>query len=283
MRRYGEAKARLFAWESLGQAVVNLDDAFGAELARRCRRPGLEVIGYGFAAARRARVAGSDLVTGPRGVQFKVTTPWGNARVASAALGRHNASNLLGTLAVLLASGVPLRRAVAALSALKPVPGRLERFGGGRKPLVVVDYAHTPDALEHALLTLREVLDSRPATPDPRLICIFGCGGDRDRGKRPLMGSLAARLADRAVVTSDNPRGEDPRAIIEEVVAGVRNRARVTIDADRRRAIRRAVAEARGGDIVLVAGKGHEAYQEIRGVRHPFSDTRIAKEALARR
>ncbi|HUF79987.1 MAG TPA: UDP-N-acetylmuramoyl-L-alanyl-D-glutamate--2,6-diaminopimelate ligase [Burkholderiales bacterium] len=305
MRAYREAKAALFAWDTLEHAVVNLDDDFGAELARRIRRPGLNVIGYGFeaATARGARrVAGANLVTGAHGVAFDAKTPWGAARVESAALGRHNAYNLLGTLTVLLASGVALRKAVAALAALKPVAGRLERLGGGPKPLVVVDYAHTPDALEQVLLTLRDLLSGpefrvssselkakgqgsqspKPDTRNPKLICVFGCGGDRDRGKRPLMGEVAAKLADRVVVTSDNPRGEDPHGIIREIMAGARRRANeVLIDADRRRAIVRAVSEARRGDVVLVAGKGHEEYQEIRGIRHRFSDAAVAKEALA--
>jgi UDP-N-acetylmuramoyl-L-alanyl-D-glutamate--2,6-diaminopimelate ligase len=289
LRRYGEAKARLFAWETLRHAVVNLDDDFGAALARRIRRPGLKVIGYGFGAPRGApvaRVTGSNLVTSARGVSFDTKTPWGTARVTSPVLGRHNAYNLLGTLAVLLASGVTLRRAVAALSALKPVPGRLQRLGGGPRPLVVVDYAHTPDALKQTLTTLRELLTHQsPVTShQSRLICVFGCGGDRDRGKRPQMGRLAAALADRVVVTSDNPRGEDPRRIIDDIVSGVRGAGGgMVIEPDRRAAILRAVHEARRGDIVLLAGKGHEAYQEIRGARRPFSDAAVAKEAVARR
>jgi len=288
MRRYREAKARLFAWQTLKHAVVNLDDDFGAELARRIRRPGLEVIGYGFGAARgmRAeRVAGANLVTGAQGVSFDVRTPWGAARVSSPMLGRHNASNLLAILAVLLTGGIPLRRAVAALAALKPLPGRLQRLGGGLRPLVVVDYAHTPDALEHALTTLREFLtdESRISNRTSRLICVLGCGGDRDRGKRPQMGRVAAQLADRVVVTSDNPRSEEPGHIIGDIVAGVRAGAGgVEIEPDRRAAILRAVAGARRGDIVLVAGKGHEAYQEVRGARHPFSDAAVAREALSR-
>jgi UDP-N-acetylmuramoyl-L-alanyl-D-glutamate--2,6-diaminopimelate ligase len=289
MRRYGEAKARLFAWESLRRAVVNLDDSFGAELARRIQRPGLSVIGYGFGAVggtQRARVAGFNLVTSARGVSFDVRTPWGAAHVTSPALGRHNAYNLLGTLAVLVATGIPLRRAAAALAALKPVPGRLQRLGGGAKPVVVVDYAHTPDALKQALTTLRQLLAGRQpsaASRQPsRLICVFGCGGDRDRGKRPLMGNVAARLADQLVVTSDNPRSEEPRGIIDEIMAGVGGAPGATvIEPDRRAAIQRAVAEARRGDVVLIAGKGHEAYQEIAGVRQPFSDTAVAREALA--
>lgn len=287
MRRYGAAKAALFAWESLEHAVVNLDDAYGAALARRIRRPGLHVLGYGFGAVKRAggdRVTGTNLVTGPAGVRFDVTTSWGNARVHSPALGRHNAYNLLGTLAVLLASGVTLRRAVSALAELKPVAGRLQRLGGGAKPLVVVDYAHTPDALGQVLTALREILDSRPPNPDSRLICVFGCGGDRDRGKRPQMGRVAVRLADRVIVTSDNPRGEDPRRIIGEIVAGARSGGNsLVVDANRRSAIQRAVKEARRGDVVLIAGKGHEDYQEIRGIRHRFSDAAVARTALAQR
>ena len=286
MRRYQDAKARLFAWDTLKHAVVNLDDDFGAWLARRIRRPGLGVVGYGFGAARGAHVTGSNLVTGAHGVAFDVRSPWGPAHVASPVLGRHNAYNLLGTLAVLLASGVPLPKAIAALAAVRPVPGRLQRLGGGAKPLVVVDYAHTPDALKHALVTLRELLgDSSPVTRhSSRLICVFGCGGERDRGKRPLMGRVAERLADRVVVTSDNPRSEDPREIIEDIVAGTRGAAEeIVIEPNRLSAIRRAVASARRGDIVLVAGKGHENYQEIRGVRRLFSDVAVAKEALSER
>lgn len=289
MRRYREAKARLFAWKTLKHAVVNLDDDFGVELARRIRRPGLNVIGYGFGAARGTRaerVAGANLVTGAHGVAFDVRTPWGNGRVTSPVLGRYNACNLLGTLSVLLASGVALRKAIAVLGALKPAPGRMQRLGGGSKPLVVVDYAHTPDALKQVLTTLRELLGdpSRVTSHESRLICVFGCGGDRDRGKRPLMGGVAAKLAERVIVTSDNPRGEDPRGIIEDIVAGVHGAANeIVIEADRRAAIRRALAEARRGDIVLVAGKGHEEYQEIRGTRHPFSDAAVAREALENR
>ena len=289
MRKYREAKARLFAWETLRHAVVNLDDAFGAELARRMRRPGLKIIGYGFGAggeARAARIAGSHLVTSGRGVSFAVRTPWGAARVHSPVLGRYNASNLLGTLAVLLANGVALRRAIAALSGLRPAAGRLQRMGGGARPLVLVDYAHTPDALQQVLTTLRELLASEPRGTghEPRLICVFGCGGDRDPGKRPLMGRIAAGLADRVVVTSDNPRGENPRAIIDDIVKGLDARTqRIAVEADRRLAIRRAVTEARRGDIVLVAGKGHEDYQEIHGRRRPFSDAAVARAALAGR
>ncbi|MDH3288557.1 MAG: UDP-N-acetylmuramoyl-L-alanyl-D-glutamate--2,6-diaminopimelate ligase [Betaproteobacteria bacterium] len=286
MRRYGEAKAKLFAWDSLQHAVVNLDDDFGVNLAGRIRRPGLKVIGYGFGGARATRairVAGGDVRTDTSGLSFSVNTPWGSAQVVSPVLGRFNASNLLGTLAVLLASGVTLRRAVAALARLKPLPGRMQRVGGGVKPLVVVDYAHTPDALEKVLLALRELQhQSRVTRNESRLICVFGCGGDRDRGKRPQMGRIAVRLADSVVVTSDNPRSEDPHAIIVDILEGARRGNReFRVNVDRRDAIWAAIASAQRGDIVLVAGKGHENFQEFRGVKHPFSDVAVAREALA--
>ena len=287
MRRYGAAKERLFAWDTLRSAVVNLDDAFGRELTHRIRHRGMKVIGYGFGGAggtRTQRVAGSDLVTGAQGVTFTVNTPWGAARVESPMLGRHNASNLLATLAVQLASGVPLRRAVRALAYLQPVPGRMQRLGGGAQPLIVVDYAHTPDALKQVLCTLREVTEhSSLVTRHPsRLTCVFGCGGERDRGKRPQMGHIAARLADRVVVTSDNPRGENPQRIIDDILEGVYDvEEEVAIIPDRDSAVRYAVASAGRGDVVLLAGKGHEAYQLIRGVKHPYSDAVEARRALA--
>ena len=186
-------------------------------------------------------------------------------------LGQHNASNLLATLAVLLACDVKLKDAVATLKRLDAVPGRMQRIGGGRRPLAVIDYAHSPDALENVLRALRELTAGE-------LWCVFGCGGERDRGKRPLMGAAASRLADRVIVTNDNPRFENPRAIINEIRRGVRGSC--TIEPDRRRAIATALRSARRGDVVLIAGKGHEPYQEIRGVRHPFSDAQAARAAL---
>ncbi len=286
MRRYREAKAKLLAWDSLQHAVVNLDDEFGSALAGRIRRPGLKVIGYGFGGGRATgaiRITGSEVRSDVSGISFRVKTPWGSTRVVSPALGRFNASNLLGTLAVLLASGVGLRRAVAALARLKPLPGRMQRVGGGAKPLVVVDYAHTPDALEKVLQALRELQGgSRRGHHESQLICVFGCGGDRDRGKRPQMGRIAARLADSVVVTSDNPRTEDPQAIIVDILAGApRRKGGFVVNADRRDAIRAAIGGARRGDIVLIAGKGHEDYQEIEGVKLPFSDVAVAREVLA--
>jgi UDP-N-acetylmuramoyl-L-alanyl-D-glutamate--2,6-diaminopimelate ligase len=279
MRRYQSAKARLFECRSLKYAIVNLDDAFGAQLVRRIKRRGLEVIGYGFGGAGsncRVRVAGSGLSADGDGVRFDVASPWGRAHVQSRQLGRFNAYNLLATLAALMASGIGVRRAVASLAQLAPIPGRMQTVGGGRRPLVVVDYAHTPDALEKVLLALRDLL-----APGARLICVFGCGGERDRGKRPLMGAVAARLADWTVLTSDNPRGEDPLAIIDDIVGGMECDGEVELD--RARAIGSAIRRARAGDIVLIAGKGHETYQEMNGVRTPFNDMKAARASLGGR
>jgi UDP-N-acetylmuramoyl-L-alanyl-D-glutamate--2,6-diaminopimelate ligase len=202
--------------------------------------------------------------------------------VEAGVLGAFNVSNLLAVAAALVAAGVAFDDVLGALHRLEPVPGRLERLGGAGAPLVVIDYAHTPDALDKALQALRAVLRSKAGAGDGRLLCVFGCGGDRDAGKRPLMGEVAARLADHVIVTSDNPRNEDPRAIMAQVLAGIGKREAEAIE-DRQVAIFTALHQARPGDVVLLAGKGHETYQEIAGVRHPFSDREVAAAALAQR
>jgi UDP-N-acetylmuramyl-tripeptide synthetase len=275
MAAYAAAKARLFAWPGLRTAVVNADDAFGQRLIDDARARGQHVLTYGLGAADVA--AGSIRMQGD-GMELDVVTPWGKALLAAPVVGAFNAQNLLGVLGVLLASDVPLATAVASLARISPPAGRMQRFGGGGKPVVVVDYAHTPDALEQVLHALR------PAVAVQReLVCVFGCGGDRDPGKRPAMGAIAARLADRIVVTTDNPRGEDPAAIASAVVKGIRevgNRC-WSIEHDRRAAIHRAIAAAGPGDLVLLAGKGHETYQERDGVRSAFSDASEAASALA--
>jgi UDP-N-acetylmuramoyl-L-alanyl-D-glutamate--2,6-diaminopimelate ligase len=197
-------------------------------------------------------------------------------------------------------SGGGLEAAAAALAKVRPVAGRTERYGGGRRPLVVVDYAHTPDALENVLRAMRELMDagsaaavdhgprrirSRSSRASPRmvsrLVCVFGCGGDRDRGKRPIMGRIAIALADHVIVTSDNPRTEDPGAIIAEIVQGAGSRCETI--SDRTAAIRAAIAAAQAGDIVVVAGKGHEQYQEIGRIKHPYSDAVVVRAALGER
>ena len=285
MRSYRSAKARLFRFPTLKSAVLNLDDRFGSELAHTTQKRGVEVLGYGFSRAlppalrgrRVPRLIGRNLRMSPQGIAFEVATPWGRGAIESRLIGRFNAANLLGTLAVLLASDSRLEDSITALQKVAPVPGRTERYGGGRRPLVVVDYAHTPDALENVLRTLRELMSSAGSKPGS-LICVFGCGGDRDQGKRPLMGRIAAALADSVVVTSDNPRSEDPHAIIADILEGVT--ARPIVMPDRAKAVQAAIARARAGDVVLVAGKGHEQYQEVGGIRHPYSDAAIVRAAL---
>ena len=286
MDAYAEAKYRLFSARGLKSAVINADDEWGVRFAARLAGSGCDVVTFG--AARGARLAMSNLRLSEAGVRFDLASEWGAAEVAAPVLGAFNASNLLAVVGALVAGGFPFADAVRAVGKLEPVPGRLERLGGGSQPLVVVDYAHTPDALEKALEALRMILNSSTALRDrairrgQRLICVFGCGGERDAGKRPIMGAIAARLADHVIVTSDNPRGEDPRAIIAQVLEGIPG-GKAEMFEDRQVAIFSAVHQAEPGDVVLLAGKGHEAYQEIAGTRVPFSDREVARAALAER
>ena len=275
MAAYGQAKAKLFSWPGLRTVVINADDPFGQSLIDAARTRGTRLLTYGLASAD---IAATEIQMTGNGIALSVNTPWGKADFASMMIGTFNAQNLLGVLGVLLASDIPLDAATAAITRLQPPPGRMQRLGGTDRPLVVVDYAHTPDALEKVLAALR------PAVTAPgELICVFGCGGDRDAGKRPEMGHIAARFADRVVVTSDNPRSEDPSAIANAIARGVRDEGnrRWTIEIDRATAIRNAIDTARMGDVVLVAGKGHETYQERDGVRTPFSDAALAAAALS--
>jgi len=275
MAAYGTAKARLFAWPGLEARVVNVDDPFGQSLAEAARGRRQSVLTYGLLDAD---IVATTIDNTQAGIRIAVATPWGSGEVAARVAGTFNASNMLGVLGVLLASGIALDDALAALGRITAPPGRMQRFGGGFAPLVVVDYAHSPDALEKVLTALR------PAVADGgELVCVFGAGGDRDAGKRPEMGRIAAKLADRVVVTSDNPRGEDPAAIADAIVRGIREsgHSRWTLELDRGAAIRAAIASADGGDVVLVAGKGHEDYQEAKGVRMHFSDAEVAVAELA--
>ncbi len=275
MAAYGAAKARLFAWPGLELAVINGDDAFGQSLIDSARARGLRVLSYG---ASGADIVASEITMTPAGIALTVATPWGRGEAETRIVGAFNAYNLLGTLGVLLGSEMPLADALSALGRLEPPPGRMQRQGGDGKPLVVVDYAHSADALEKVLQALRPTLGG-----SGQLVCVFGCGGDRDKGKRPEMGRIAATLADRVVVTSDNPRSEDPAAIAAAIVQGVRatGNRRWRIELDRARAIRDAIAAASAQDVVVLAGKGHETYQEANGVMVPFADADEAAAALA--
>jgi UDP-N-acetylmuramoyl-L-alanyl-D-glutamate--2,6-diaminopimelate ligase len=271
MESYAEAKYRLFSAHGLKQAVINVDDEWGVKFAKRLRGSGLDVITFGTG----GRLEAKDVRMSEAGVRFFVDGEFGRGEVRAAVLGAFNVSNLLAVLGALIAQGIAFDDAVRAVGGLQPVTGRLERVGGGGMPLVVIDYAHTPDALEKALAALRPTVAA-----GHKLVCVFGCGGDRDPGKRPIMGSVAARLADHVVVTSDNPRSEDPHAIIEQILEGVPSGRAEAIE-DRQVAIFSAVHHARAGDVVLLAGKGHETYQEIAGTRHPFNDREVAGAALA--
>jgi UDP-N-acetylmuramoyl-L-alanyl-D-glutamate--2,6-diaminopimelate ligase len=272
MEAYAAEKAKLFDWPGLGHAVINLDDPFGRELVARLRGR-VPTIGFtleGHAGADRVLHA-IDLAESGHGIAFTLD----GQRFEAPLVGRFNASNLLAVIGALLAGGEPLADIAAALRQITPPAGRMQPVGGRNEPLVVVDYAHSPDALEKVLTTLRGTAAARGG----QLVCVFGCGGDRDAGKRPQMGALAERLADAVVVTSDNPRSEDPRAIIEQILAGMQKTP--AVEPDRAAAIDAAVAAADARDVVLLAGKGHEPYQEIAGVRLPFSDLDAAKSALA--
>ncbi len=275
MAEYGAAKARLFAWPGLRVGVINADDAFGQSLLDSAKSHGRKVLSYGFGAAD---IVGAGLTSLPAGgLAFTVETPWGRGRVTTPLVGEFNAANLLGVLGALLVSGVAFEPALSILAGLEAPPGRMQRLGGGDKPLAVIDYAHTPDALDKVLTALRPAVGK-----GGELICLFGCGGERDRGKRPEMGRLAGSLADRVLVTSDNSRSEDPEAIASEIVHGIRDTGnrRYSVELDRAIAIASAIGEARRGDVVLLAGKGHETYQECGAVRQPFSDVEHAARAL---
>ena len=283
MRSYAAAKRRLFDWPNLKYAVLNFDDAFGIELAELLQGREVEVVGYGLSdnaqvLAERFKcrmVAGSELRLNAQGFSVQVHSGWGSGELHGSLLGRFNAANLLGVLTVLLLSGVPLNEALRELAQAKAVAGRMQSLGGGKQPTVVVDYAHTPDALEKVLQSLQELV----AAGKGKLICVFGCGGDRDSGKRPMMGAVASTLADMCIVTSDNPRGENPHNIIAAITSGM-VRHNYQIMEDRGAAITQAISNAHVADMVLVAGKGHEDYQEVQGVKSPFSDIAVAQHAL---
>ena len=279
MAAYWQAKAQLFAWPGLKAAVVNLDDAQGAELAASLAAGSVDA--WTTSASGEARLRAVAVRITSEGLAFDVHEGSASAHVSTPLIGDYNIANLLGVVGVLRALGVPLADAATACSALLPVPGRMQRVvvDAASMPEVVVDYAHTPDALEKALTALRPLAKQRGGA----LWCVFGCGGDRDAGKRPLMGAIAMRLADRVVVTSDNPRFESPDFIISQILAGTLGHDEIDVMESRAAAIRHAVTSAAFADVVLIAGKGHEDYQDVAGVRHLFSDAAHAAGALAAR
>jgi UDP-N-acetylmuramoyl-L-alanyl-D-glutamate--2,6-diaminopimelate ligase len=280
LEAYAAAKARLFDWPGLRHAVINVDDEFGRTLAFERHHDALVT-----AVSSRARPD----VSGPRmqalfaeritassnGLQIRVNGSWGAGALSTQFIGAFNVDNLLGVLGVLLGYEIPFARAIDALSQCSPPPGRMETFRAHGMPLAIVDYAHTPDALEKALATVRQHCQGK-------VTCVFGCGGDRDPTKRPLMGAIAERLADRVIVTDDNPRTEDGDAIVADILNGMRSAERVLIERDRAVAIERAIREAGPNDAVLIAGKGHEDYQIVGLVSRYFSDRDVVAAIMRR-
>jgi UDP-N-acetylmuramyl-tripeptide synthetase len=279
MEAYWLAKRALFDMPGLQTAVINLDDPKGDELAAYCKARGLNVISTSQIRTN-ATLCGRAPEHQIAGITFDVTNVGHKQSVSCPVVGDFNAANMLGVIGALLALGVDLKAACQAVSRCTAVPGRMELIAEAEQPLMVVDYAHTPDALAKALAALRGVAQARGG----KLLCVFGCGGNRDPIKRPLMAQAVQAGADQIVVTSDNPRNESAQSIIDQIMHGFAGSAsKIHQELDRKQAIRWAVQHAASEDVVLIAGKGHEDYQEIAGIKHPFSDTQEARSALALR
>ncbi|MCU6432307.1 UDP-N-acetylmuramoyl-L-alanyl-D-glutamate--2,6-diaminopimelate ligase [Undibacterium sp. Jales W-56] len=283
MATYAAAKTQLFDWPDLGVAVLNLDDAYGVELvqhlnaSRSKKQVETRVLGYSLEQKEHDAVEviyASNIRTHHAGTSFHVDSPFGSGQVKTQMIGRFNVSNVLGVLSVLLATGVAWSKAVGVIEKLTSVPGRMQQLGTAGHVMVVIDYAHTPDALEKTVQTLQQVAQERHG----ELWCVFGCGGDRDPGKRPQMGRIAEQ-AQHVVVTSDNPRTENPADIIAQILKGMSGTPQAI--EDRASAILYAIKHAGNNDVVLLAGKGHENYQDIHGKKWPFSDEEHAALALA--
>ena len=290
MNAYWQAKAALFDWQDLAVAVINVDDSRGGDLAQRLSKRGAGALDVWTCSAQGpARLQARDIQAfGPSsqddgvmapGLSFDVVEGEQTMRLHTALVGLYNVNNLLGVIATLRALGYSLPQAVGVCADLWPVPGRLQVVSSAQEPLVVVDYAHTPDALTQVLQALRPLAANRQGT----LVCVIGCGGDRDKSKRAAMAMAAEQHADHLVFTSDNPRSESAQTIVDAMLVGVSRPASVVIELDRARAIARAVTQAQARDVIVIAGKGHESYQEIAGVRLPFSDEGQAREALRQR
>lgn len=271
MASYAAAKRLLFTEYAPAFAIINHDDSYGSKWFGELNG-GMQMLSFGLqeGAELRAEISAIDI----NGMNLRISGPWGSEEIHTSLLGKFNASNLLAAAGTLALLGMPWNHVLHQIELMHPVPGRMMRLGGQTgQPVVVVDYAHTPDALESALSAVRAHLDGR-------LVCVFGCGGNRDKGKRPQMGRAAEELADDVFVTTDNPRFESANAIIDDVVAGLHQPGRATIEPDREAAIQRAIANCNPGDVVLVAGKGHETWQEVSGQRIPFSDVSVIRHAL---
>lgn len=275
MAAYWQAKQSLFEWPGLQSAVVNVDDAKGPDLVSHLQQLGHCKV-WTLSMHGDAHLVARHIQTHPQGMLFDVVEGSDVQPVQIDAIGEFNVMNMLGVIATLRDLGYSLAQAAQACQGLQAVPGRMQRLGGHHQPAVVVDYAHTPDAVQHALQALRPWVSTRAG----RLVCVLGCGGNRDSTKRAPMARMAEQYADQVCLTSDNPRAEDPADILAQMCAGLQQPHQVVQEPDRAKAIARMVSQARAQDVVLIAGKGHETYQEIQGVKHGFSDVDHAALAL---
>jgi MurE/MurF fusion protein len=278
MEAYWQAKSALFDWPHLKAAVINIDDAQGLtlvdQLQERVTHQLIDIWTFGI--ERAARIQAQNITMTAQGLAFDVIEGNEIAHLKTNLVGRYNISNLLGVIASMRSLGVPLIACIQACSSVTPVPGRLEIVSQVTEPLTLIDYAHTPDALEKVLLALREISDARSGV----LWCLFGCGGNRDATKRPMMGATAKRFADKVVITSDNPRDEQPSAIVSQILLGTGEDSNIQVQVDRALAISETIAQAKASDVIVIAGKGHENYQEITGIKTRFSDQAHARAAL---
>lgn len=279
MEAYGNAKAKLFAFQTMDTAVINADDVFGLHLLQSLQSVRKSLKMYAYTVQPSTIEVGVPCVSTTHvrrdaaGISANIVTPWGEGELRAKLMGDFNLSNLLAALTALCSQGIPLAQVLQAIASLTPVPGRMQSFGGDKKPVVVVDYSHTPDALEKALSALRKHCQGK-------LYCVFGCGGDRDKGKRPIMASIAERLADVVYVTDDNPRTEDSASIVSNIMQGFSRPDQVIVQHDRSKAIRDVIQYAKMGDCILIAGKGAETYQQIGESKIPFSDIDQVKANL---
>lgn len=270
MESYLASKLKLFTIPSVMYAVINLDDEAASEILSVLPK-GVRPVSYGL--NEQADIYAHDIRLTHDGMLMNIETPWGAGELKTSLLGRFNISNLLAVLSVLLVKGIEIKDALNRLGKVQGVAGRMQCVQVNDKPLVVIDYAHTPDALEHVLTALKE-------HQHDRIWCVFGCGGDRDQGKRPMMGTIVESMADKLVITTDNPRSEDPEAIVADICDGIANLSQVDVLLDRAEAIEYVINNATKNDIVLIAGKGHETYQEVNGKHYPFSDLDIVKQYM---
>jgi UDP-N-acetylmuramoyl-L-alanyl-D-glutamate--2,6-diaminopimelate ligase len=279
MQAYWDAKLKLFQWPTLKAAIVNIDDAKGQELVvllkdKNFNNKNIDI--WTIAIGKPARIKASNIQYSKNGLQFNIRENDESYLIETQFFGEYNVSNLLGVIATMRASGIDLQTCVEACKALTAVPGRMDVVANAGQPLVIVDYAHTPDALKQALLALRPVADTRGG----KLICVFGCGGNRDATKRPLMAQMAQTFADAVVVTADNSRLEKTEIILNDIVAGFKSQLNVTVEANRAIAIAKTIKNTHQADVILIAGKGHENYQDESGVKAYFSDKEQALLAL---